>query len=149
MIPKFHPVTPPVTEISKARSTSDSGWTGRRLVKASAPAGIRPPTGNRRDRRPVSAPNSGNCASSASAARSWSEITRLTRRFCQPHPGAESRGELFVEVPRGSSRGFEKGFEMSPLLMVYFSVTMPVVGFGLVKLQARLEQWDYERHAED
>jgi hypothetical protein len=38
---------------------------------------------------------------------------------------------------------------MSPLLMVYFSVTMPVVGFGLVKLQAKLERWDYERHAED
>jgi hypothetical protein len=58
-------------------------------------------------------------------------------------------GELFIEVSRGSSIGFEKGFEMSPLLMVYFSVTMPVVGFGLVKLQARLERWDYERHAED
>jgi hypothetical protein len=38
---------------------------------------------------------------------------------------------------------------MSPLLMVNFSVAMTVVGFGLVKLQARLERWDYERHAED
>ena len=38
---------------------------------------------------------------------------------------------------------------MSPLLMVYFSVATPVAGFGLVKLQARLERWDYERHAED
>lgn len=38
---------------------------------------------------------------------------------------------------------------MSPLLMVYFSVGMPVAGFGLLRLQARLERWDYERHAED
>ncbi len=38
---------------------------------------------------------------------------------------------------------------MSPLLMVYFAVAAPVVGFGLVKLQSRLERWDYERHAED
>ncbi len=37
---------------------------------------------------------------------------------------------------------------MSPLLMVYLLAT-PVVGFGLVRLQARLERWDYERHAED
>ena len=38
---------------------------------------------------------------------------------------------------------------MSPLLMVYFSLGTSVVGFGLVRLQARLEQWDYDRHAED
>jgi hypothetical protein len=41
------------------------------------------------------------------------------------------------------------GFEMSPLLMVYFSVGTPFVGFGLLRLQARLERWDYDRHAED
>lgn len=41
------------------------------------------------------------------------------------------------------------GYEMSPLLMVYFSAVTPFAGFGLVKLQARLERWDYERHAED
>jgi hypothetical protein len=39
--------------------------------------------------------------------------------------------------------------EMSPLLMVYFSVGTPFAGFGLVKLQKRLERWDYDRHAED
>jgi hypothetical protein len=38
---------------------------------------------------------------------------------------------------------------MSPLLMVYFSAGAPFAGFGLWKLQARLEQWDYQRHAED
>jgi hypothetical protein len=38
---------------------------------------------------------------------------------------------------------------MGPLLMVYFWVATPVVGYGLVKLQAWLEQWDYDRHAED
>lgn len=41
------------------------------------------------------------------------------------------------------------GYEMSPLLMVYFSAVTPFAGFGLVRLQARLERWDYERHAED
>jgi hypothetical protein len=38
---------------------------------------------------------------------------------------------------------------MNPLLMVYFSTGATVVGLGLVKLQARLERWAYERHAED
>ena len=38
---------------------------------------------------------------------------------------------------------------MSPLLMVYFSVGTSLAGFGLVRLQARLEQWAYDRHAED
>lgn len=38
---------------------------------------------------------------------------------------------------------------MSPLLMVYFGVGTPFAGLGLLKLQARLERWDYERHAED
>lgn len=38
---------------------------------------------------------------------------------------------------------------MSPLLMVYLSVGTPFAGLGLLKLQARLERWDYERHAED
>ena len=38
---------------------------------------------------------------------------------------------------------------MNPVLMVYFSAGATFVGFGLVKLQARLEQWAYERHAED
>ena len=41
------------------------------------------------------------------------------------------------------------GYEMSPSLMVYFSAVTPFAAFGLVKLQARLERWDYERHAED
>ncbi len=38
---------------------------------------------------------------------------------------------------------------MNPLLMVYFSAGTTFVGLGLVKLQARLERWAYERHAED
>jgi hypothetical protein len=45
--------------------------------------------------------------------------------------------------------GLREVCEMSSLLMVYFWVATPFVGFGLVKLQARLERWDYERHAED
>jgi hypothetical protein len=45
--------------------------------------------------------------------------------------------------------GYERGSVMSPLLMVYFWVGAPFAGFGLLKLQARLERWDYERHVED
>jgi hypothetical protein len=38
---------------------------------------------------------------------------------------------------------------MSPLLTLYFSAGMSFAGLGLLRLQARLERWDYERHAED
>ena len=48
-----------------------------------------------------------------------------------------------------AAEGLRRVFEMSPLLMVYFSVGTPFAGFGLLRLQARLERWDYDRHAED
>jgi hypothetical protein len=38
---------------------------------------------------------------------------------------------------------------MTPLLLICFAAVAPVVGVGVMQLQARLEQWDYERHAED
>jgi hypothetical protein len=38
---------------------------------------------------------------------------------------------------------------MTPLLVVCIALVAPVAGFGLLNLQARLEQWDYNRHAED
>jgi hypothetical protein len=38
---------------------------------------------------------------------------------------------------------------MNALLMIYFSVGTSFGGLGLLKLQARLEQWAYQRHAED
>ncbi|VBA34403.1 hypothetical protein LAUMK191_00679 [Mycobacterium attenuatum] len=38
---------------------------------------------------------------------------------------------------------------MSPLMLVFVTALAPVAGLGLVQLQARLERWDYERHAED
>ena len=38
---------------------------------------------------------------------------------------------------------------MDPLLTLYFSAGMPLAGLGLMKLQARLERWAYDRHAED
>jgi hypothetical protein len=38
---------------------------------------------------------------------------------------------------------------MNALLMIYFSAGTSFAGLGLLKLQARLEQWDYQRHAED
>ncbi|MCV7148567.1 hypothetical protein [Mycobacterium riyadhense] len=40
-------------------------------------------------------------------------------------------------------------FEMSPMLLAFLSVAAPLAGLGLMQLQARLERWDYERHAED
>ncbi|ETW23171.1 hypothetical protein LAUMK4_00534 [Mycobacterium persicum] len=38
---------------------------------------------------------------------------------------------------------------MSPLMVIFVTALTPVAGLGLVQLQARLERWDYERHAED
>jgi hypothetical protein len=38
---------------------------------------------------------------------------------------------------------------MNPMLMVYLSAGAPFAGMALLKLQARLERWDYTRHAED
>jgi hypothetical protein len=38
---------------------------------------------------------------------------------------------------------------MSPLLTLYFSAGTSLAGLGFVKLQARLERWSYDRHAED
>jgi hypothetical protein len=38
---------------------------------------------------------------------------------------------------------------MTPLLLVCIAAATPVVGIGLMQLQARLERWDYERHADD
>jgi hypothetical protein len=38
---------------------------------------------------------------------------------------------------------------MTSLLLVCIAAIAPVAGIGLMQLQARLERWDYERHAED
>ena len=38
---------------------------------------------------------------------------------------------------------------MTPLLLVCIAGAAPVAGIGLMQLQARLEQWDYDRHADD
>ncbi|CAM4139880.1 hypothetical protein MB901379_00730 [Mycobacterium basiliense] len=38
---------------------------------------------------------------------------------------------------------------MSPMLVVLITATAPLAGLGLMQLQARLERWDYDRHAED
>jgi hypothetical protein len=38
---------------------------------------------------------------------------------------------------------------MTPLLLICIAAIAPVAGAGLMQLQTRLEQWDYERHAED
>jgi len=38
---------------------------------------------------------------------------------------------------------------MTALLLVCLAGTAPIVGMGLVQLQARLERWAYERHVDD
>jgi len=38
---------------------------------------------------------------------------------------------------------------MSSLLLVCIAAAAPLAGLGMMQLQARLEQWDYDRHAED
>jgi hypothetical protein len=38
---------------------------------------------------------------------------------------------------------------MNLLFTAYFSAGASFAGLGLLKLQARLERWDYQRHAED
>lgn len=38
---------------------------------------------------------------------------------------------------------------MTPLLLICVAAAAPLVGVGVMQLQARLEHWDYERHAED
>ena len=38
---------------------------------------------------------------------------------------------------------------MNAVLMICLSATAPLAAMGLYELQARLEQWDYNRHAED
>jgi hypothetical protein len=35
------------------------------------------------------------------------------------------------------------------LLLLISLVVAPIAGIGLMQLQARLERWDYERHASD
>jgi len=60
-----------------------------------------------------------------------------------------SRNELLVADKRLIGEGFWRFWKMTPLLLVCIAATTPVVGIGLMHLQARLEQWDYDRHAED
>ncbi|OBF09628.1 hypothetical protein [Mycobacterium sp. 852002-10029_SCH5224772] len=57
--------------------------------------------------------------------------------------------ELLAANERQISEGFLEVLDMSPLLLACIAVVAPVAGVGLMQLQARLERWDYERHAED
>jgi hypothetical protein len=38
---------------------------------------------------------------------------------------------------------------MNTLLLLATSIGAPLAALGLYDLQVRLEQWDYERHADD
>jgi hypothetical protein len=50
---------------------------------------------------------------------------------------------------RHISKGFWEVPGMTQVLLVCIAAAAPIAGFGLLNLQARLERWDYERHAED
>jgi hypothetical protein len=77
--------------------------------------------------------------------QSTAEAKLPLRRSILAAPHCLAPGELLVEVLRASSRRFE----MNPLLMVYFSAGISFAGLGLLKLQAQLERWAYQRHVED
>jgi len=34
-------------------------------------------------------------------------------------------------------------------MLAFLTAAAPIAGLGFMQLQARLERWDYERHAED
>ncbi|BBY04160.1 hypothetical protein [Mycobacterium seoulense] len=57
--------------------------------------------------------------------------------------------EPLVADERHISEGFWEVLGMTPLLLVCIAAAAPIAGLGLLNLQARLERWDYERHAED
>ncbi len=60
-----------------------------------------------------------------------------------------SSNELLVAGERQINRRFLEVGQMTPLLLACIAAAAPLAGFGLLHLQARLERWDYERHAED
>jgi hypothetical protein len=60
-----------------------------------------------------------------------------------------SGNELLVVDERHIREGFREVEGMTPLLLACIAAAAPIAGFGLLNLQARLERWDYERHAED
>jgi hypothetical protein len=65
-------------------------------------------------------------------------------------PG-EGPGELLGIAMRHTNKrslGVGDDREMT-VLLICLSAATPIAGLGLVELQARLERWDYERHAQD
>ena len=58
-----------------------------------------------------------------------------------PFPGAYPNSEI--------SHHRRRGHAMSPLLVACVSIGTPLVAVGLHDLQAWLERWDYDRHAQD
>jgi hypothetical protein len=60
-----------------------------------------------------------------------------------------TRNELLAADERHISERCLEVFKMTPLLLICIAAIAPVAGVGLMQLQSRLEQWDYERHAED
>jgi hypothetical protein len=63
--------------------------------------------------------------------------------------GQLNSGELSTEAARHTKYVRREVFHMTPLLMLCLSAATPLAAIGLLNLQARLERWDYERHAED
>ena len=59
-------------------------------------------------------------------------------------PGAAAwEGRLGPSIPR------RPGAVMNAAMWVALLISAPVVGIGIYDLQTKLEQWTYERHAED
>lgn len=52
-----------------------------------------------------------------------------------------------ISFPQKDQERLEKA--MNAFLMICMSVGVPLAALGLFDLQARLEQWYYNRHAED
>ena len=59
----------------------------------------------------------------------------------KPFPGAYLNSEI--------SHHRRRGHAMSSLLVACVSIGTPLVAVGLHDLQAWLERWDYDRHAQD
>jgi hypothetical protein len=76
---------------------------------------------------------------------------RLRRTLNQPKKNVRARlgVDLPGERPLGPAADAAEEVNMTPLLVACLCIGAPVAGLGFLELQARLEQWDQRRHADD
>jgi hypothetical protein len=77
---------------------------------------------------------------------------RLTRTLNLPKKDVWGRlgaGRPSQRIRAGQADGSPEEVEMTSLTVACFFIGAPVAGLGLLELQARLEQWDQRRHADD